>query len=95
MKEAIAERTPTTRVAILLPRVLNEIDKMFKTMRRMTHSYIGTKTAVSAYIPAQELETKYFLSRIYRDPDSLLENIRLWVYVHFLRATTYSLYWVK
>lgn len=49
----------------------------FRAMRKMTHSYIGTKFAVTSYAPAQELETRYFLSRVRKDPQKLIENIRL------------------
>ncbi|PFH46697.1 hypothetical protein AMATHDRAFT_69268 [Amanita thiersii Skay4041] len=57
--------------------ILAPYGKRFRSIRRMVHGYVGTKAAAVSLAAVQEIETRYFLARILRNPKRLMEEIRL------------------
>jgi len=49
----------------------------FRYMRKLLKSYIGTKTAITAFQHLQEIETRLFLLRELTSADTLIPNLRL------------------
>ena len=46
-------------------------------MRKMVHSHVGTQAGAVALSSVQEIETRHFLARLLRNPQRLMEEIRL------------------
>ncbi|KAF8510758.1 hypothetical protein JB92DRAFT_3180174, partial [Gautieria morchelliformis] len=49
----------------------------FRIMRKMVHCFIGTKSAITAFIPIQHLQTRPFLAQTFEKPENLISNIPL------------------
>ncbi|KAG6899211.1 hypothetical protein C0993_012226 [Termitomyces sp. T159_Od127] len=56
--------------------ILSQYDDRFRLMRKYVKAYIGTKSAIEAHHPVQDIEIKYFLARILEEPHSVITNIR-------------------
>ncbi|KAG6909522.1 hypothetical protein DXG01_017079 [Tephrocybe rancida] len=56
--------------------ILSQYDDRFRLMRKYVKAYIGTKSAIAPHRNVQEIETKYFLARVLREPHTVIENIR-------------------
>ncbi|KAG5350846.1 hypothetical protein C0989_009034 [Termitomyces sp. Mn162] len=81
IKSAIYSNRPTFRFAGEFvgwnrQMILSQCDDRFRLMRKYVKAYIGTKNAIVAHHPVQEIETKYFLARILKEPHAVIENIR-------------------
>ncbi|KAG5723816.1 O-methylsterigmatocystin oxidoreductase [Termitomyces sp. T112] len=81
IKSAIYSNRPTFRFAGEFvgwnrQMILSQCDDRFRLMRKYVKAYIGTKNAIAAHHPVQEIETKYFLARILEEPHAVIENIR-------------------
>ena len=48
----------------------------FRTLRKNLHQYIGTKNAIAAFHPLEEVETRRLLLRLLRTPDGFMDHIR-------------------
>ena len=44
--------------------------------RRLFHRYIGTKSSLEAFYPAEEAEAKQFVCNVLKNPDNLLAHVR-------------------
>jgi hypothetical protein len=49
----------------------------FRNFRKNLHRAIGSQTALTRYIPIQEIEAHRFLQRVLAKPEDLLEHVRL------------------
>ena len=57
--------------------ILSPYGERFRSMRRLVARHIGTNAAIAMFRPAQEREALYFLSRVTKNPDNFLKDIRL------------------
>jgi cytochrome P450 len=66
----------------------------FRSIRRMLHGLMGTKSALAPYRPQIELESRRFLRRVLDNPTNVADATRKYVFEsgHLLsmRLTTYS-----
>ncbi|KAF7358162.1 O-methylsterigmatocystin oxidoreductase [Mycena venus] len=67
--------------------VLATYGKHFRTMRKLAHHHLGTKAAAVAYHEVQETEVKYLISRLHRDPEGLVKNLRITIGAILLRMS--------
>ncbi|KAF8510748.1 cytochrome P450 oxidoreductase [Gautieria morchelliformis] len=67
--------------------ILSPYGDRFRNMRKMVHRFIGTKSAITAFIPIQHLQTRLFLARTFEKPENLFSNIRLAQGAIFLRMS--------
>ncbi|KAJ7493151.1 cytochrome P450 [Mycena galericulata] len=68
--------------------VMAPYGKHFRAMRKLAHSHLGTKAAAAAYSEAQEVEARYFISRIHKDPEgSVVKNLRITLGAILLRMS--------
>ena len=44
--------------------------------RKLFHRYIGTKSSLEAFHPAEEAEAKQFVRNVLKNPDDLLVHVR-------------------
>ena len=44
--------------------------------RRLFHQYIGTKSSLEAFYPAEEAEAKQLVRNVLKSPDNLLAHVR-------------------
>lgn len=52
-------RTPHTMLTILLPRVLNEMDRMFMTVRRMMMAHMQKRRTMVRQVPLKDHDLVY------------------------------------
>jgi hypothetical protein len=57
--------------------ILAPYGKRFKMIRKMVHTHVGTQAAAIALSSVQEIETRYFLARLLKNPKKLMEEIRM------------------
>ncbi|KAG5726574.1 O-methylsterigmatocystin oxidoreductase [Termitomyces sp. T112] len=56
--------------------ILAQYGDHFRAMRKMMKTYLGSPSAITNFRHIQELETRYFLTRILDDPANLISHIR-------------------
>ena len=44
--------------------------------RKLFHQYIGTKSSLEAFYPAEEAEAKQLVRNVLKSPDNLLAHVR-------------------
>ena len=44
--------------------------------RKLFHQYIGTKSSLEAFYPAEEAEARQFVRNVVKNPDDLLAHVR-------------------
>ncbi|KAK2466588.1 hypothetical protein APHAL10511_001450 [Amanita phalloides] len=67
--------------------ILGPYGKRFKIMRKMIHAYAGTEEGAMALSSLQEVETRYFLSRLMQNPKQFMKDIRLMEASIFLQVS--------
>ncbi|KAJ7451701.1 cytochrome P450 oxidoreductase [Mycena latifolia] len=61
--------------------------KHFRAMRKLAHNHIGTKAGAAAYYEVQETEVKYLISRLHKNPEDLVKNLRISIGAILLRLS--------
>lgn len=61
----------------------------FRAMRKLAHKFVGTKSAAAAYKDAQEMESKWLISRLHHDPNNIIKHLRTYVSVCRLESVPY------
>ncbi|KAF8178148.1 cytochrome P450 [Mycena galopus ATCC 62051] len=57
--------------------IMAQYSERFRAMRLLLKGFIGSKSAIIPFQPIQEVETRYFLTRMLEKPKDLIANIRL------------------
>ncbi|EPQ54805.1 cytochrome P450 [Gloeophyllum trabeum ATCC 11539] len=66
---------------------LKRFGEEFRAMRKLFHTYMGTRASVQQFAPIEEEETKAFLKRVLEHPEDLAEAIRRTAGAVILRVT--------